>query len=73
MSPEEQRAVDDLKSKQALVKLRAFDMLRYFIRGDVQLSNCGYKSLEHALQKIMADSNKELQNIEKDFLRQYPD
>lgn len=73
VSEAEQTAINVMKEAQTKAKLSAFDMLKYLVRGDMNLDNCGYKSIEDATQKIMARAFKEIAAAEKIFLKQFPD
>lgn len=74
MDAQEQKALDEMKTKIVEVKLSTFELMREYLRMDVDgLRNSGHKTVESALRSSMEHAVRDCKKLTDAFLRKYPD
>ena len=60
-SPAEIKAEDALRERLQDLRDHCYRMLHQFVRGDMKLEHCGYKSLEEATRKIVTNTARDIE------------
>lgn len=74
ISDAERVDIETLQEAVKSAKIRAYDLMREFMRMDSQqLEHCGHKSVASAMEATMARTAQEIRNLDKAYLRKWPD
>lgn len=74
MSEQEYKDLEDMKDKVNEIKVNrmeyAISVLRYT---DTDLKHSGYKTVEQALKSIVESTKRDIDKLNKNYIRKYPD